>query len=148
MSDRVDVLIAGAGPTGVLTALLLADLGVRVLAVDRRTVVSELPRSRGVHVRATEVLRRLGVEEDMVGASLPIVPRFEVRTSLADPPLFAAATGGETMSVVSPCEGVTISQDDFETVLRRHLAARTPPSCASASGWRRSNQTPTASPRR
>ena len=46
--------------------------------------------------------------------------------------ILAAATGGETMSVVSPCEGVTISQDDFETVLRRHLAARTPPGCASA----------------
>lgn len=124
MSERVDVLIAGAGPTGVLTALLLADLGVRVLAVDRRTVVSELPRSRGVHARATEVLRQLGAEEDMVAASLPTVPRFDVCTSLAEPPLFAAATGGETMSVVSHCEGVTISQDDFEAVLRRHLATR------------------------
>jgi 2-polyprenyl-6-methoxyphenol hydroxylase-like FAD-dependent oxidoreductase len=119
-----EVLVVGAGPAGVVTALLLGDLGVDTVVVDRRTEVSDLPRARGIHARATEVLRQLGIEDDMVAASLPIDPRMEVRTSLGAPPVHTAPTGGDSFSEVSPCEGIAIAQDVFEGVLREHLGRR------------------------
>lgn len=119
-----DVVVVGAGPAGVVTGMLLGDRGVRTLVVDRHTGISELPRARGIHARATEILRQLRVEDDLVAAALPVVPRLELRPSLAQPPAFDATTGGDTWAEVSPCEGVAIAQDVLEGVLRRHLGTR------------------------
>lgn len=118
------VLIVGAGPAGVVAALLLGDFGIDTVLIDRRTTVSELPRARGVHARATEVLRQLRIESDMVAAALPTDARMEVRTTLAEPAVHTVPTGGETFTPVSPCEGISIAQDVFEGVLRAHLARR------------------------
>lgn len=118
------VLIVGAGPAGVVAALLLGDFGIDTVLIDRRTTVSELPRARGIHARATEVLRQLRIESDMVAAALPTDARMEVRTTLAEPAVHTVPTGGETFTPVSPCEGIAISQDVFEGVLRAHLPAR------------------------
>jgi flavin-dependent dehydrogenase len=46
-AQEPDVLIVGAGPAGVVAALLLGDLGVRTLLIDKRTEVSTLPRAKG-----------------------------------------------------------------------------------------------------
>ena len=118
------VLIAGAGPAGVVAALLLGDFGIDTVLIDRRATVSELPRARGVHARATEVLRQLRIESDMVAAALPTDARMEVRTTLAEPAVHTEPTGGETFTPVSPCEGISIAQDVFEGVLRAHLPSR------------------------
>ena len=119
-----DVLVVGAGPAGVVAALLLGDLGVRTLLIDKRTEVSALPRARGVHARATEILRQLGVEPDMVAGALPVDPRMELRPTVGTEPVAVVSTGGSSWTEVSPCDGIAIAQDDFETVLRRHLARR------------------------
>lgn len=124
VTTECDVLVVGAGPAGVAAGLLLGDSGVRTVVVDRHSGISELPRARGIHARATEILRRLRVEDDMVASALPITPRLEVRRSLGEPPDFASTTGGDTWSEVSPCEGIAIAQDVFEGVLRAHLARR------------------------
>ncbi len=50
--------------------------------------------------------------------------RMQVRRSLEGAPLAEVPTGGEAFEEVSPCEGVAISQDVFEAVLRDHLARR------------------------
>lgn len=121
---RCQVLIVGAGPAGVVAALLLGDCGVDTVLVDRRTTVSDLPRARGIHARATEVLRQLRIEPAMVAAALPTAARMEVRSTLAEPALASVPTGGDTFLEVSPCEGIAIAQDVFEGVLRAHLPAR------------------------
>ncbi|NUR80592.1 MAG: hypothetical protein HOQ21_09130, partial [Dermatophilaceae bacterium] len=123
-ANECQVLVVGAGPAGVVAALLLGDLGVDTVLVDRRTSVSDLPRARGIHARATEMLRQLGIEPDMVASALPTDARMEVRSTLAEPPLVTIPTGGETFAEVSPCEGIAIAQDVFERVLRAHLPSR------------------------
>lgn len=121
----VDVLVVGAGPAGLTTALLLAQRGVRVRCVDKHREISPLPRARGVHARAVEILRSCGVEPAMRAAELHIVPRLEVRTNLAEPPLNTMIAGGPELAEISPCEGIAIAQDVFESVLRDALL-RTP----------------------
>ncbi|MGV1007222.1 MAG: FAD-dependent monooxygenase [Dermatophilaceae bacterium] len=119
-----EVVVIGGGPAGVVTGLLLSDLGVDALVVDKRAELSPLPRARGIHARATEILRQLGIEADMVAAALPIRPRLQVRGPLCDPPTAVVPTGGDEFVEVSPCEGIAIAQDLFEGVLRRHLRRR------------------------
>lgn len=63
MSEHA-VVIAGAGPTGMMLAAELTLAGIDVLIVERRTsFVLESPRSRGLHSRTIEVLDQRGVAD-------------------------------------------------------------------------------------
>lgn len=131
---ETEVLVIGAGPVGMTLGLLLADLGVSAMLVDKRETISDQPRARGLNARGAEILRMVGVEEDMVAHALPVKAQLEVRSDLAHPPVLVQPTGGDTLSTVSPCEGIAISQDVLETVLRRHVERR--PSLTLRLGWR------------
>ncbi|MFE2548051.1 FAD-dependent monooxygenase [Streptomyces sp. NPDC059355] len=59
--DRSDVLIVGAGPTGLVLACDLARRGVRALVVERSPELFSGSRGKGVQPRTLEVLDDLGV---------------------------------------------------------------------------------------
>jgi flavin-dependent dehydrogenase len=59
MSERWDVVVAGAGPAGSATALLLARAGVRVLLLDRARFPRDKPCSEYLSPAATPLLQRL-----------------------------------------------------------------------------------------
>ncbi|WP_340162851.1 FAD-dependent monooxygenase [Isoptericola luteus] len=62
-----DVVVVGAGPTGLLLAGDLATAGVRVLVVDRRPAgLSNLTRAFAVHARSLEVLDARGLADELV----------------------------------------------------------------------------------
>src|ERR1017187_10756888 len=83
---EIPVLIVGGGPAGLTASLLLSRHGVESLLVDKRATGSPLPRARGVHARAMEILRVCGVEPDLRAVELPITPGAEWRGPLARPP--------------------------------------------------------------
>ncbi len=56
-----DVLIVGAGPTGLMLANQLARRGVRVLIVDRHAGPSLQTRALGVQARTLEIYAKLGI---------------------------------------------------------------------------------------
>lgn len=61
MSARTwDVVVAGAGPAGSATALLLARAGARVLMLDRASFPRDKPCSEYLSPESTRVLERLG----------------------------------------------------------------------------------------
>ncbi|OLT25570.1 FAD-binding monooxygenase [Nocardiopsis sp. CNR-923] len=58
-----DVLIVGAGPTGLALALRLHDLGVGVRIIDKHESVLGLTKSAALHARTMEHLRDLGLAD-------------------------------------------------------------------------------------
>ncbi|MGW3349901.1 bifunctional 3-(3-hydroxy-phenyl)propionate/3-hydroxycinnamic acid hydroxylase MhpA, partial [Nonomuraea rubra] len=67
----VPVLVAGAGPTGVAAATLLAGYGVRSLVVDPHPGVYPLPRAVHLDDEVHRILQRLGVAEEFAAVSTP-----------------------------------------------------------------------------
>src|SRR5689334_12909602 len=56
-----DVLIVGAGPTGLMLANQLARRGVRALIIDRHAGPAMQTRALGVQARTLEIYSKLGV---------------------------------------------------------------------------------------
>src|SRR5437899_4627696 len=56
-----DVLVVGAGPTGLTAAAALVQSGRRVLIVDRQAEGANTSRAAVVHARTLEMLDRIGV---------------------------------------------------------------------------------------
>ena len=66
MLHNTDVLITGAGPTGLTTAIELARRNVNVRIVERRTKPSTRSKALVVHARTLEFMDILGVADEMV----------------------------------------------------------------------------------
>jgi 2-polyprenyl-6-methoxyphenol hydroxylase-like FAD-dependent oxidoreductase len=73
-----DVLIAGAGATGLTLAAALAARGVRAIVVDRLAEGANTSRAAVVHARTLEVLEPLGVSPALVERGLQ-ARRFTIR---------------------------------------------------------------------
>ncbi|MFI7641774.1 bifunctional 3-(3-hydroxy-phenyl)propionate/3-hydroxycinnamic acid hydroxylase [Nonomuraea sp. NPDC049400] len=67
----IPVLVAGAGPTGVTAATLLARHGVRSLVVDPHPGVYPLPRAVHLDDEVMRILQAAGVAEEFAAISRP-----------------------------------------------------------------------------
>ncbi|MEU3688310.1 FAD-dependent monooxygenase [Streptomyces narbonensis] len=68
-----DVLVVGAGPTGMLLAGDIAAAGLRVTLVERRPPgISNMTRAFGVHARTLEQLDARGLADELVSTGTPI----------------------------------------------------------------------------
>ena len=64
--QRSDVLIIGAGPTGLVLALWLSKLGVRVRIVDKTSAPGTTSRALAVQARTLELYRQLDLADAIV----------------------------------------------------------------------------------
>ena len=71
MSDT-EVLIVGAGPTGLVLGLWLTLLGVRVRIVDRTEQPGTTSRALAVQARTLELYRQIGIADRVVAAGRPM----------------------------------------------------------------------------
>jgi len=66
------VLIVGAGPTGLMLALRLARHGIAVRIIDRAAGPGTASRAMAVHARTLEFYRQLGCADEIVRSGIPI----------------------------------------------------------------------------
>jgi 3-(3-hydroxy-phenyl)propionate hydroxylase len=67
-----DVMIAGAGPTGLMLGYELALAGADVLILERRTEATGESRAGGLHARTLEVLDQRGMVEPFLTEGRPL----------------------------------------------------------------------------
>jgi 2-polyprenyl-6-methoxyphenol hydroxylase-like FAD-dependent oxidoreductase len=72
MAAKTDVLIVGAGPTGLLLAGDLAAAGVSCTVLERRATGSNLTRAFGVHARTLEELDARGMADELVATGAQV----------------------------------------------------------------------------
>ncbi|HWD81361.1 MAG TPA: FAD-dependent monooxygenase [Kribbella sp.] len=68
----VDVMVVGAGPTGLTMAIELARRGVAVRVVEAAPVPTSDTRALGVQPRTLELFERLGIAADAVAGGVPV----------------------------------------------------------------------------
>jgi 2-polyprenyl-6-methoxyphenol hydroxylase-like FAD-dependent oxidoreductase len=113
-----DVLIVGAGPTGLMLANQLGRRGVRVQVIDRHSGPAQQSRALGVQARTLEIYAKLGIADKAValgkvgtGANLWARGRRMARVPL-----------GEAGKGVTPYPYILIlGQDDNELILGERL---------------------------
>src|SRR5918996_1597041 len=64
--SETDVLVVGAGPTGLVMPAELAARGVSGRIIDRAPVRSERSRALVVQARSLELLQKMGVADELV----------------------------------------------------------------------------------
>lgn len=113
-----DVLVIGAGPTGLMLACQLARRGVRVLIIDRHPGPALQTRALGVQARTLEIYAKLGIADwalelgkEGTGANMWAEGRHMARVPL-----------GEAGKELTPYPYILIlGQDDNERIMGEKL---------------------------
>ncbi|WP_309072540.1 FAD-dependent monooxygenase [Arthrobacter sp.] len=118
---RTDVLIVGAGPTGLMLAAWLAKLGVNAVLVDGKGGPTRESRALGVHSRSMEIYDQLGVVDRVLAegyAAVTIRPGYENRS-------FGAVPIGRFGEGLTPYPGLhVLEQSRNERILLERLEER------------------------
>lgn len=136
---KVPVLVIGGGGVGLTTSILLSDLGVDHLLVERRDVGSSLPKAHLLNQRTMEIFRQHGIADSVteIAARMEEIGAVRFKTSLAgDGPhdgrllhKIDAFGGGELhdrYAPDSPALNHNLPQSRLEPLLKRHAEERTP----------------------
>ncbi|MFG2428867.1 FAD-dependent oxidoreductase [Streptomyces sp. NPDC048590] len=116
-----DVLIVGAGPTGLTLACDLARRGLGVRIVDKAPAHARSSRAKGPSPRSLEVLEDLGVVDAVLaaGAEPPLMRKYRGGVPVADADPYA----GSSPTPAEPYDrGLLIAQWRLEEILRDRLA--------------------------
>nr|CRL78098.1 oxygenase [Mycolicibacterium komanii] len=111
-----DVLVVGAGPSGLAAACGLLMQGVRVRIIDGAAAPATTSRANFLHARGSEVLDRLGALGDLPERS---VRAMSILTYLGDEPIMRIRFGDPGMHTAAP--PMVISQAEVESSLRDRL---------------------------
>lgn len=114
-----EVIICGLGPVGQLLALLLGDLGVRTLAIDRATEPYPLPRAAVIDDEVLRIMQSVGLDEAVL-ADAQIQPRASIVTAAGRAVEVLAAENGR----LGHPPLVSINQPAMERTLLRALESR------------------------
>src|SRR5215472_9063566 len=84
-----DVLIVGAGPTGLTLAIDLGRRGVRCMLIEQKEQPAFLPKMERVNARSMEIYRRMGLAQKIRAAGLRADCSMDVYIVLTqtEPPL-------------------------------------------------------------
>jgi 4,5-epoxidase len=114
---RQDVLIAGAGPTGLTLACDLRSRGIAVQVIDKAAGPAMTSRALGLQPRGREILTRLGALGDLPERAVhAYATNIRLRGRLLTKFIVQTQRGAEALGPL------LISQAEIEAQLRRRLA--------------------------
>lgn len=118
--QNTNVLVVGAGPTGLVLALWLTHFGVRVRIIDKTSGPATTSRALAVQARTLEFYRQMGFGDDVVSRGVKIgAVSFWVAGERKTRAVF-----GEFGANLSPYPfALDFSQDEHERFLIDRLAA-------------------------
>ena len=120
MQSATDILIVGAGPTGLVLALWLTRLGARVRIVDKTDEAGTTSRALGVQARTLEFYSQVGLADAVVEHGRQILAANLWVTGKQ----VARAVFGEMGAGLSPFPYALIyPQDEHERLLIERLTA-------------------------
>jgi 2-polyprenyl-6-methoxyphenol hydroxylase-like FAD-dependent oxidoreductase len=113
-----DILIVGAGPTGLMLANQLGRRGIRAMIIDRHSGPAQQSRAMAVHARSLEIFSKLGI----AGQAVERGRRGNGTNMRANGKRMARIPLGEIGKSVSPFPYVLmLSQDASEHIMGEHL---------------------------
>ncbi len=115
-----DVLVVGAGPTGLTLAAQLARFGVRCRIVDSSTDRARESRALGIQPRTLEVLLALGIADELVRRGSPNTRLYVHRRGgrVTSSPMFDIGVGDTAYPFL-----LFLAQSETEAVLIDRLAS-------------------------
>jgi 2-polyprenyl-6-methoxyphenol hydroxylase-like FAD-dependent oxidoreductase len=118
-NENTEVLIVGAGPTGLLLACELARQAISFRIIDRAAKPSTLCRGLGIHSRSLEILEDLGLIDMVVsqGAWLPATSIYKDKALMKRVPLSEVPTSSEPFPSL-----LVLDQAKLEQILTEELA--------------------------
>jgi NADPH-dependent dioxygenase len=119
--EPADVLIAGAGPTGLILAHELLRRGVRVRLADKRPGPSHTTRAFTLHARTMEMFEHIGVAHRLEEVCLPCPGNVYHFQGMPADQLPRTDFRGLPSRYAFYYK---LNQNDFEQVLREHLNAQ------------------------
>jgi 2-polyprenyl-6-methoxyphenol hydroxylase-like FAD-dependent oxidoreductase len=119
-TDPVDVLVVGAGPTGLALALQAQAHGARVRIVEQRPEMARPSRAMIMHPRTLEVLRPLGVTDDLL-ARAEVAPEVDLHLGSRTVPVRLGDFAVRGSAFPRP---ILLGQSTVEAVLSQSLTAR------------------------
>ena len=121
--NDLPVMIVGAGPSGLVTAIALARQGVRSMVIERHPSTSIFPRATGVSLRSMELFRSWGIDDAVRLGGWRVIARQATVSSLASREIVEVPLGfpsEEDSARVSPARAAVSPQDHLEPVLLEH----------------------------
>jgi 3-(3-hydroxy-phenyl)propionate hydroxylase len=115
-----DVLVVGMGPVGAALATLLADEGVKVIAIDKSTEVYPLPRAAHFDHEVMRIFQKLGVAQQVLQHARPVTG-YEFRNARGD--VLLSFGGMDAITASGWPSGYMFNQPGLERALRARLAA-------------------------
>ena len=114
----IDVLVVGAGPTGLMLANQLARRGVRSTIIDRHSGPAQQTRAMAVQARTLEIYSKMGIVDD----ALRLGRRASGANMWANGKWTARIPLGDIGKQLSPFPfALALGQDDNERIMGAKL---------------------------
>ncbi|HEY1362394.1 MAG TPA: FAD-dependent monooxygenase [Xanthobacteraceae bacterium] len=114
------VLIVGAGPTGLTLAIDLGLRGVRATLVEQKEAPQFLPKMERCNARSMEIYRRMGIADRVRAAGLPAGCPMDVFIvlSLVEPPLVhhPHPSVAEAKARIAACEDASEPLEPYQLI--------------------------------